>query len=49
VLTTQQTLFQALDAQAQARLARLQAAVGLFQAMGGGWTASSVAARPIGR
>jgi NodT family efflux transporter outer membrane factor (OMF) lipoprotein len=49
VLTTQQTLFQALDAQAQARLARLQAAVGLFQAMGGGWTASSMAARPIGR
>lgn len=45
VLTTQQTLFQALDAQAQARLARLQAAVALFQAMGGGWTSSSLTAQ----
>ena len=37
VLNTQQTLFQAEDALAQARLARLQAVVSLFQALGGGW------------
>jgi NodT family efflux transporter outer membrane factor (OMF) lipoprotein len=37
VLNTQQALFQADDAQAQARLARLQAVVSLFQALGGGW------------
>jgi NodT family efflux transporter outer membrane factor (OMF) lipoprotein len=37
VLNTQQTLFQAQDVLAQARLARLQAAVGLVQALGGGW------------
>ena len=37
VLNTQQTLFQAQDMLAQARLARLQAVVGLFQALGGGW------------
>ena len=37
VLNTQQTLFQAQDALAQARLARLQAIVSLYQALGGGW------------
>ena len=37
VLTTQQTLFQAQDALLQVRLARLQAVVGLYQALGGGW------------
>jgi NodT family efflux transporter outer membrane factor (OMF) lipoprotein len=37
VLNTQQTLFQAQDTLAQVRLARLQATVGLFQALGGGW------------
>jgi NodT family efflux transporter outer membrane factor (OMF) lipoprotein len=37
VLNTQQTLFQAQDVLAQARLARLQAVVGLVQALGGGW------------
>lgn len=37
VLTTQQTLFQAQDTLAQVRLARLQAIVGLYQALGGGW------------
>jgi len=37
VLTAQQTLFQAQDALAQARLARLQAIVSLYQALGGGW------------
>jgi multidrug efflux system outer membrane protein len=37
VLQTQQTLFQAQDALATARLARLQAIVSLYQALGGGW------------
>jgi outer membrane protein, multidrug efflux system len=37
VLNTQQTLYQAQDALAQARLARLQAIVSLYQALGGGW------------
>ncbi len=37
VLNTQQALFQAQDTLAQARLARLQAVVGLYQALGGGW------------
>ena len=37
LLNTQQTLFQAQDTLAQARLARLQAVVSLFQALGGGW------------
>lgn len=42
VLNTQQTLFQAQDTLANIRLARLQAVVGLFQALGGGWP-------PLGR
>lgn len=37
VLNTQQSLFQAEDSLALARLARLQAIVGLYQALGGGW------------
>ena len=37
LLQTQQTLFQALDTLAQAQLARVQAIVGLYQALGGGW------------
>jgi len=37
VLNTQQALFQAQDVLAQVRLDRLQAVVGLFQALGGGW------------
>ena len=37
VLNTQQTLFQAEDNLAQARLATFQAVVGLYQALGGGW------------
>ncbi len=37
VLNTQQTLFQAEDSLALARLARLQAVVSLYQALGGGW------------
>jgi multidrug efflux system outer membrane protein len=38
VLDAQRTLFQAQDQLAQARLARLQAAVSTYQALGGGWT-----------
>jgi outer membrane protein, multidrug efflux system len=37
VLNAQQTLFQNQDALAQTRLARFQAIVSLFQALGGGW------------
>jgi len=44
VLTTQQTLFTAQDQLVQIKLARLQADVGLFQALGGGWSESPVLA-----
>ena len=37
VLNTQKTLFSAQDALTQARLANVQAVVGLYKAMGGGW------------
>ncbi len=37
VLQTQQTLYQAQDGLAQARLAHVQAIVSLYQALGGGW------------
>jgi NodT family efflux transporter outer membrane factor (OMF) lipoprotein len=37
LLNTQQTLFSARNQLVQARLERLQAAVGLFRALGGGW------------
>ena len=37
-LQTQQTLFQAEDSLATARLARMQAVVSLYQALGGSWT-----------
>jgi NodT family efflux transporter outer membrane factor (OMF) lipoprotein len=47
VLQTQQTLFAAEDAQALDRLARLQAALSLFQALGGGWLPPGVGAGPI--
>ena len=40
VLDAQRTLFQAEDQLAQIRLARLQAAVGLYKALGGGWRVS---------
>jgi outer membrane protein TolC len=36
-LQTQQTLYQAEDALAQARLAHVLAIVSLYQALGGGW------------
>src|SRR5262249_21560998 len=38
LLQTQQTLFAAQDLLAQIRLARLQAVVALYQALGGGWS-----------
>ena len=38
VLDAQRTLFQAEDQLAQIRLSRLLASVGLFKALGGGWT-----------
>lgn len=38
VIQTQQTLFTAQDALAQARLAHAQAVIGLYQALGGGWS-----------
>ncbi|HZP77888.1 MAG TPA: efflux transporter outer membrane subunit [Pseudolabrys sp.] len=38
LLQTEQTLFQAEDALAVARLARLQAIVSLYRALGGGWS-----------
>jgi len=44
VLQTQQTLFTAQDALAQAQLARLQAIVSLYQALGGGWLPEPVEA-----
>jgi outer membrane protein, multidrug efflux system len=44
VLQTQQTLFTAEDNYSLARLARLQAVLGLFQALGGGWMPPGVAA-----
>jgi hypothetical protein len=37
VLTAQQTLFVAQDQLVQIKLARLQATVGLYKALGGGW------------
>lgn len=41
VLETQRTLYQALDQQAQLRLARLQGSVALYKALGGGWQVAS--------
>ena len=45
LLNTQKTLFGADDALAQARLGHIQAAVGLFKALGGGWHAEPVKKR----
>ena len=39
MLSTETALFSAEDALAQAQLAHLQALVGLFNALGGGWSA----------
>jgi hypothetical protein len=38
VLTAQQTLFTAQDQLVQIKLARLQSEIGLYQALGGGWS-----------
>jgi NodT family efflux transporter outer membrane factor (OMF) lipoprotein len=48
VLQTQQTLFSAQDQLVQIRLARLEAVVGLYQSLGGGWveTADATPATP---
>jgi outer membrane protein TolC len=50
VLQTQQTLFSAQDQLVQIKLARLQAGVGLYRALGGGWTVATDpnAAPPVG-
>ncbi|MGE0726281.1 MAG: efflux transporter outer membrane subunit, partial [Alphaproteobacteria bacterium] len=48
LLNTQQTLFQAQDALARIRLDRLQAAIDLYQALGGGWSQPATAPRPTG-
>jgi NodT family efflux transporter outer membrane factor (OMF) lipoprotein len=43
LLQTQSTLFQAQDQLVQVRLERFQAAVSLYQALGGGWTRDDLA------
>ncbi|PTL79162.1 efflux transporter outer membrane subunit [Vitiosangium sp. GDMCC 1.1324] len=48
VLTTERTLYQAEDALLQVRLQRLQAAVGLFRALGGGFD-NAIARNQAGR
>jgi outer membrane protein TolC len=45
VLTTERTLYQAEDALLQTHLLRLQAAVGLFRALGGGFDPPKYATR----
>jgi len=45
LLQTQQTLFTTRDSLSQVHLARLQAAISLYQALGGGWVASKI--RPM--
>lgn len=45
VLDAQRTAFTTEDQLAQTRLARLQASVGLYRALGGGWRAPETAAR----
>lgn len=47
ILTVQNTLFQAEDLLIQARLTRLQAAVSLFQALGGDWDESMITVSAI--
>ena len=44
VLDAQRTLFAAQDQLAQIALSRLQAAVSLYKALGGGWTAADTTA-----
>jgi NodT family efflux transporter outer membrane factor (OMF) lipoprotein len=47
LLTAQQTLFTAQDDLAQVKLARLQADVGLYRALGGGWDGEGAAVRAV--
>lgn len=46
VLQAQQTLFSSQDTLVQIKLARLQAGVGLYRALGGGWSVASEANTP---
>ena len=46
VLQAQQTLFSTQDQLVQIKLARLQAGVGLYRALGGGWTVAADADKP---
>ncbi len=46
LLTAEQTLFTSQDTLAQVKLARLQADVGLYRALGGGWTVATEADTP---
>ena len=46
VLQAQQTLFSSQDTLVQVKLARLQAGVGLYRALGGGWTVAAEADTP---
>jgi NodT family efflux transporter outer membrane factor (OMF) lipoprotein len=46
VLDAQRTLFQAEDQLAQIRLSRLQASLGLFKALGGGWKMTGLPRQP---
>ena len=46
VLDAQRTLFQAEDQLAQIRLSRLQASIGLFKALGGGWRMTEPPGQP---
>jgi NodT family efflux transporter outer membrane factor (OMF) lipoprotein len=48
VLDAQRTLFSAQDQLAQIRQNRLEAAVGLYKALGGGWTSAAAAQAPHG-
>ena len=41
VLQTQRTLYQAQDLHVQLRMARLQASIALYKALGGGWSATA--------
>jgi multidrug efflux system outer membrane protein len=45
-LDAQRTLFSAQDQLAQTQLSRLQAAVSLYKALGGGWTSAAAASAP---
>jgi outer membrane protein TolC len=42
LLDAQRTLYQATDSLGQIKLARLQAVVALYQALGGGWRADEI-------